>query len=930
MFDYEGIEAVDPSKAVRLNFQISHKVLPPRDPSGRQPHQRRTPAAAAAGKPASAPAGVLRMFMATAAVTPQELLDLWESEWHVSYASRIRFVAPPDSPAKYLRQREDAVPAHPAVLRLEGPPSVLTALAHEMRLRDPGAPPVATPGERPSETVVDPPPPPTQQTRQALAWLQERPLCLGQEAAVVGRHRRARGGAGLWHAAGGAEWVPGEQPAAHVLEGQQSAGAQDEEGEALELAVGDRVRLRGLKSQAGLNGQLGTLVALTEGRWKVRLDEAPAEGSSEKLLRPANLQALSSSAAAPRRGTAGGSAGARGPPKRVCYVGTSAGGSTREMNWDDDRGCYQVNVELGADTVEDFQLWIDSDPARCVYPGQDRAGLAGGGGSPAPDGAQPLGPDARSQGRRWRLQEAGREAGCYEVRLFLDSRQVPTRVDWTRLGRLFPAASASRGLRAASAPPQQGSSGPGAARQEEGRRPSNTPLGQWLRAALPGRPDAEVARVQAALAGAGIKAVPALLLALRGGHGSSSALPAAGGGAARTVSSLAPAGAEGGLAEPVAAELREYAARLERLATAPPAGPPAPPPAGGGSRAEAAPSELAAALRDQVLPVQEFEVVHGPVYVRERPSSEAPALAAKAVGERFAGARETFDGWVKLDAALGWVLKDLRGRRGIGATIRPVGLQPLLAAPELAAEPGTQRFRVEVEPHVVLYAAPGRTARVQGVSKCGEELVAEAQTYNGWVKLASRGGWAMAFDLEAEGGAPVRLLRCVSQEEQRARQKELAQSALSRSGAGEEETPAGGAGAGGEAAAEAARSRQARLRMGLCSAAEFRLLEEQAALQALRARVLEALPRCAAAGESRLRELLEACHCSGLEEEAAQLQQALGRRAQDEAAHAPLLEALAVAAASGDAGAVKEARDAAKRGGVPARALARAFALRGC
>jgi len=161
-------------------------------------------------------------------------------------------------------------------------------------------------------------------------------------------------------------------------------------------------------------------------------------------------------------------------------------------------------------------------------------------------------------------------------------------------------------------------------------------------------------------------------------------------------------------------------------------------------------------------------------------------------------------------------------------------------------------------------------------------LEAEAQTYNGWVKLPLRGGWVLAFDPESEPPAPV--LRCISQEELQMRRSELARSALD--GFGQDAfVPSGPMAAG----------RRARLDLGLCSPSEFRLLEGSEALMEQRPRNSDADAAGAppAQVETRLRALVDA-------------------------------------AGSGNAAAIRDARNAAKRAGVPSSAIARAFALRSC
>ncbi|CAE8719437.1 unnamed protein product [Polarella glacialis] len=70
MFEFEDLETIDPSPIV-VNFCIEEEILPMRLPrSGATPHLAST---------------------------------LWENDWGVRYAGRIRFIAPPGSVSRSLK-----------------------------------------------------------------------------------------------------------------------------------------------------------------------------------------------------------------------------------------------------------------------------------------------------------------------------------------------------------------------------------------------------------------------------------------------------------------------------------------------------------------------------------------------------------------------------------------------------------------------------------------------------------------------------------------------------------------------------------------------------------------------------------------------------------------------------------------------------------
>mmetsp|Transcript_3722 Transcript_3722/g.6704 ORF Transcript_3722/g.6704 Transcript_3722/m.6704 type:complete len:198 (+) Transcript_3722:55-648(+) len=71
-------------------------------------------------------------------MTPHAVAKKWEQDWGVTYASRLRFVGIADSGPRTLNAREDVLPFAPAVVKLEGPGSVLTAVAVALRQRGGG------------------------------------------------------------------------------------------------------------------------------------------------------------------------------------------------------------------------------------------------------------------------------------------------------------------------------------------------------------------------------------------------------------------------------------------------------------------------------------------------------------------------------------------------------------------------------------------------------------------------------------------------------------------------------------------------------------------------------------------------------------------------------------------------------------------------
>lgn len=103
MFDLDDLEAVDPSPN-EITFSIGNEEL-------------------------------VMQLPRCKGVTAQDLTAVWETEWGVCYANRLRFLVGTGNKFRSLNPRQDTLP--PAV-KLEGPGSVLTAVAIGLRQRGGG------------------------------------------------------------------------------------------------------------------------------------------------------------------------------------------------------------------------------------------------------------------------------------------------------------------------------------------------------------------------------------------------------------------------------------------------------------------------------------------------------------------------------------------------------------------------------------------------------------------------------------------------------------------------------------------------------------------------------------------------------------------------------------------------------------------------
>eukprot|EP00931_Biecheleriopsis_adriatica_P065971 TRINITY_DN40403_c0_g1_i1.p1 TRINITY_DN40403_c0_g1~~TRINITY_DN40403_c0_g1_i1.p1 ORF type:complete len:801 (+),score=180.38 TRINITY_DN40403_c0_g1_i1:58-2460(+) len=370
---------------------------------------------------------------------------------------------------------------------------------------------------------------------------------------------------------------------------------------------------------------------------------------------------------------------------------------------------------------------------------------------------------------------------------------------------------------------------------------------------------------------------------------------------------------------------------------------PAPSPAG---RKDVQPS----LKKDVVHPTQEYRVVHKAVFVREEPTLTAKVLGVKKLNELVVAREETFDGWIHLAGEEGWMLKDMKGRDHVGEILTPVGKHPLLAVPRPASEPGLASFRVVFTPHVALRQAPSKEGLLLGVRKNGEEVLADLQTYGGWIHIQSDGSWMLVKD--TSHGELLRLVRCGVQ--QPAKQPQRLQQPQHHAKATETLRPPR-ARESEDASAQRAKEAKQQLAQSEAQRAALATLDEaiasncsdkmKKAVAAARAAGVEQrhvqeaeqalMALCsfqrrladAKGKEKELRECIDEGAKKGYRREMQLAQQLLDELLEKQQEHLGLLERLASAARSGDPLEIKLARDTAKQGGVDMKEIARVFSL---
>jgi len=152
------------------------------------------------------------------------------------------------------------------------------------------------------------------------------------------------------------------------------------------------------------------------------------------------------------------------------------------------------------------------------------------------------------------------------------------------------------------------------------------------------------------------------------------------------------------------------------------------------------------------LPVLEFEPVCHEAVIRMGPA-EGAVLGGLASHMIVRGVLETFDGWVKLADAPGWVCRSSNG----ADMIRPLSSPESMAVPEVCANGPRRRMFEVLAPSLPILEEPRSHAAIIDCRWCGQFVLAETQTYHGWICLAEGAGWMQSFS-HGEG----QLLRSVS------------------------------------------------------------------------------------------------------------------------------------------------------------------------
>ncbi|CAK9055111.1 Hypothetical protein SCF082_LOCUS29846 [Durusdinium trenchii] len=67
-----------------------------------------------------------------------------------------------------------------------------------------------------------------------------------------------------------------------------------------------------------------------------------------------------------------------------------------------------------------------------------------------------------------------------------------------------------------------------------------------------------------------------------------------------------------------------------------------------------------------------------------------------------------------------------------------------MASETLATSAGPQPFEVVFQPSVAVRSAPSTSANIISARRCGEVVLAETQTYDGWVRLHEDAGWMLS------------------------------------------------------------------------------------------------------------------------------------------------------------------------------------------
>lgn len=178
--------------------------------------------------------------------------------------------------------------------------------------------------------------------------------------------------------------------------------------------AGVRVRLKDMTQKPEMNGVPGTLVEQKGDRWIVNLDGGPGVGKGRWMVNTRNLVASYWQSAEPQT--------------KYYITGSWNNWAPVEMTWDAHRRCLTFETKLSSKGTESFQILVEKDPNKCIYPDTKDAN---------PHVAHKVkGPDFQGHGQHWTIgkhaQDKGKSDATYEVQLFLWEDESVRLVGWEK------------------------------------------------------------------------------------------------------------------------------------------------------------------------------------------------------------------------------------------------------------------------------------------------------------------------------------------------------------------------------------------------------------------------------------------------------------------------------------------------------------------
>jgi len=154
--------------------------------------------------------------------------------------------------------------------------------------------------------------------------------------------------------------------------------------------------------------------------------------------------------------------------------------------------------------------------------------------------------------------------------------------------------------------------------------------------------------------------------------------------------------------------------------------------------------------RTTPLPTRGFKVVAEVHPVRSQPCAGALVCGGRKLHETIRAVEETFDGWVKLAGDEGWMCQGVEEAPLSMKCLEALEKPRAMAVETLAKIPGRQMLEVVADDGVDILQEPVEGALVLGRRSFGEFLLADSQTYHGWIRLSDNEGWAQAVSGSGE------------------------------------------------------------------------------------------------------------------------------------------------------------------------------------